>query len=41
MIIRWSILIYHLSDDGEETTAWENEFLKEPEVSAKLEITKR
>lgn len=28
------MLIYHLSDDGEETTAWENDFLKDPEVSA-------
>lgn len=28
------MLIYHLSDDGEETTTWENDFLKDPEVSA-------
>lgn len=28
-----AILNSHLSDDGEETTTWENEFLKDPEVS--------
>ena len=31
--MRWAMLIYHLSDDEEETTTWENDFLKDPEVS--------